>query len=214
MVKIFLTTFQEPLNETIYDHYKSMLPVALQEKNAKFLRWQDRHSHLLGKILFQEAFKTTGLKGEVWDYIEYNAYKRPCLSVEGYDINLSHSGEYVICAIGEGIRLGIDIEKMKMVEIENFTNIMSTSQYRKIKNSPDQLLEFYKYWTFMESVVKAEGKGMFIPLDQLEIVNNTVQYDKNLWRIQEINIAEGYKSALATDRDSEFEITEINYDRR
>lgn len=211
MVKIFITKFDQPLVETIYNRYKASLPRDLQEKNAKFLRWQDRHSHLLGKLLFQEAFRTTGLKGDVWDYLEYNSYKRPCLSVEGYDINLSHSGDYVICAIGEDIRLGIDIEKMKTVEIENFTNIMSTSQYQKIKNSQDQLLEFYRYWTFMESVVKAEGKGMFIPLDQLQVVNNTVQYDQNLWRIQEIDIAEGYKSALATDRISEFEIRELSY---
>ena len=45
--------------------------------------------------------------------------KLPNLS-NNLDFNISHSGQFVVCAISNSIPVGIDIEKIKEIEIESF----------------------------------------------------------------------------------------------
>lgn len=211
MVNIFLTSFDKPLDKNVFAQYRALLPHYLQKKNSAYLLWQDSHAHLFGKLLFKEALKIFGIKTNCWDYLIYNSFKRPCLTLSKFDINISHSGSYVICVIGKGIRVGIDIEKIKNLKIETFLDVMSSYQWEKINNSQNRISEFYRYWTIMESVVKADGQGMALPFKKLRLTNNTVYCNQKLWYIKEIEIDSAYKSALATDHLTEFKIHRINY---
>ncbi len=211
MVTIFLTRFDKPLTEKQYNEYKSLLSDDLQKKNAKYMFWQDRHAHLFGKLLFIEALKSIGIKENFWSYLRYNTYQRPCLNINGYDINVSHSGYYVICGISREKRVGIDIEKIKSIKLNNFRNVMSPSQWERINNSENRLQEFYRYWTIKESVVKADGQGMYFPFDKLHIIDSTVNCNQKTWYINEIEIDTSYKLALATDKQSDFKIERKNY---
>src|SRR5204863_7236149 len=133
---------------------------------------------------------------DIWNYVEYSSHYRPYLTLNGYDFNISHSGNYVTCAIGKNIRLGIDIEENRNVSFKNFEMVMTPSQWDEINNANYQLKEFYKCWTIKESVSKADGRGFSIPLDELKVKNNTVQYEDKLWYVQELEFNSGYNAAL------------------
>ncbi|NOU16647.1 MAG: 4'-phosphopantetheinyl transferase superfamily protein [Bacteroidales bacterium] len=211
MIDIFFTFFENPLEQNLFSDYLSVLSPELKEKNSRYIRWQNRHSHLFGKLLLIEALKRHGIENDIWNYVEYNSYDRPYLTLNEYDFNITHSGNYVACAIGKNIRLGIDIEENRDVNLKHFDTVMTPSQWNKIYNANYPLKEFFKYWTIKESVIKADGRGFAIPLDKLEVKNNTVQYDDKSWLVQELKIGSNYSAALATNQLTEFKIHEINY---
>lgn len=212
-IDIFFTSIKDPLGENLFSDYLSLLSPELRERNSRYLRWQNRHEHLFGKLLLIEALKRYGVEGDIWNRIAYNAYQRPYLKMHGYDFNISHSGSFVICAIGRDIRLGIDIEENKKVNLKNFRNIMTPGQWDEINTANFPLKTFYKYWTIKESVIKADGRGFYIALDELEVKDNTVQIDGKQWLVNELEFASGYSAALATDRLSAFKIHEIDFYR-
>lgn len=210
-INIFYTSFKGPLEKSLFSDYLSVLPPDLQEKNSRYIRWQNRHAHLYGRLLLKEALKKYGIEKDIWNYVAYNSYDRPYLTLHEYDFNISHSGGFVTCAIGRNVRLGIDIEESKNINFKNFQTVMSPRQWDEINNAHYPLKEFFKYWTIKESVIKADGRGFSIPLDILEVNDNIVKYDDTSWFVQELDINDDYCAAFATNQISEFKIHEIEF---
>ncbi|WP_074409450.1 4'-phosphopantetheinyl transferase family protein [Aquimarina megaterium] len=210
-IDIFFTSFKEPLEHSLFSDYLSLLPPDLRKKNSQYLRWQDRHAHLFGRLLLIKALKNCDIENNIWDLIAYSAHKRPYLTMNEYDFNISHSGDYVICAIGKNIRLGIDIEEHRKRNLKDFRNLMTADQWDEINNASCPLNAFYKYWTIKESVIKADGRGFYIPLNELEVKNNTVHFDDKLWFVNDFVFTKGYSVALATNQSSIFNIHDVNF---
>jgi 4'-phosphopantetheinyl transferase len=123
-VYILYTKFTEHFTQSVFNSYLHLLPIDIQKKNLRFLRWQDKHSHLLGKLLLNEGFKNYGYENLLAE-LKYSHYGRPYLN-EFIDFNISHSGNYVICAITNDsqLQLGIDIEKIEKINFPEFVNIL------------------------------------------------------------------------------------------
>jgi 4'-phosphopantetheinyl transferase len=213
LINVFYTSFETPLEESLFSDYLAVLSPELIEKNSRYFRWQNRHSHLFGKLLLIEALKQYGIERDIWNNLRYNAQERPCLALKEYDFNITHSGNYVACAIGQNIRLGIDIEENRNVNLKNFQMVMTPGQWDEIYSSSYPLKEFYKYWTIKESVIKADGRGFLIPLDELDVKNDTVQYEDKLWFVQELQFTGGYNAAVAANQLAEVKVHEINFYR-
>lgn len=179
-------------------HYLNQLPVSLQAKNAKYRRWKDKHLHLFGKLLLLEGLRNIGYTDEILNKIDYNHYSRPFIN-EDIDFNISHSGEYVLCAIGKKIRLGVDVEEIKHINFDDFDQVMTHRQWLDIKQSEDPERFFFKYWTIKESVIKADSRGLSIPLLDIHVNDNKVCYDNKTWYLKELNLDERYSTYLATD---------------
>ncbi|QHI36085.1 4'-phosphopantetheinyl transferase sfp [Kordia antarctica] len=211
VIDIFFTSIKNPLKENLYEEYLYLLPKDLRERNARFMRWKDRHAHLFGKLLLIEALKKYNIENNIWDLIVYSKHKRPYFTLDEYDFNISHSGDYVLCAIGKNIKLGIDVEENRERNFDDFQNLMTTAQWEEIHSSKTPIKTFYKYWTIKESVIKADGRGFYIPLEELEVENNTVQVDDKRWFINNFALAEGYSTALATNKEVSFKMHELDF---
>lgn len=211
MVHIFYTKFEEKLKSSIINKYLGLLPDTLQKKNLKYRRWQDRHAHLFGKLLLLEGFKRYGFFDNVLSKLQFNEYSRPY--IEGnIDFNISHSGIYVICAIGKEIKVGVDIEEIKKVEFNDFKMTMTDEQWESIYQSANPLKSFFRYWTKKESIIKADSRGLSIPLLDIHIKNNLVQYENQIWYLNEIFIDESYCSYIATNKnDISFKLIKIDF---
>ena len=59
--------------------------------------------------------------------------------------NISHSGNLIVCAFSES-KIGIDIEKIRNVNIENFRSYFSDDEYTDIANSSAINKLFFQYW--------------------------------------------------------------------
>ncbi|WP_069471590.1 4'-phosphopantetheinyl transferase family protein [Candidatus Marithrix sp. Canyon 246] len=189
MVKIFYTHFTSPLSIEQWQIYFCQLPKNIQQKISNFRRWQDQHAALFSKLLLKHALRQAGYNSDCLNQLKYELYNRPFIDNK-IDFNISHAGEYVVCAISDQGRLGIDIELIKAINISDFNQYMETK--------PLSYKEFYEIWTIKEAVIKADGRGLSIPLLDIKLdINKAYLYDKT-WNISKIDIGINYVCHLVT----------------
>lgn len=140
------------------------LPKERQEKTLRCQLPEGRKQSLGAGLLQKEVFCRHGISMES---IREGENGKP--QAEGICFNLSHSGEFAICAVGEK-PVGCDVEKVseaRMKVAEHFF-CQSEIQYLKKFEKEDQNREFIRLWTMKESYIKMTGEGMRLPFDQFE----------------------------------------------
>ncbi len=212
MILVLYTFFSEIIeDDLVFEHLLFQLPEKFRSSALKYKKCENRWAFLLGKLLIQKGFAELGVADTYsLSDLEYTMYNKPFIPMAAVDFNIAHSGHCVICAMSTSCRVGIDIEFINPIDIEAYYNVMIDEERINIQqsNANEKLNEFYRYWTAKESVIKADGKGLSIPLKSFLIKDNQVRLDKTRWFIKEIPISENYICNLATDnREEELKIS-------
>ena len=91
--------------------------------------------------------------------------------------NLSHSGDWVVCGIGDR-KLGIDVERMEQIDLSIADDQFSREEAAYLSSLPkeEKLSSFYTIWTLKESFTKLDGRGLGIPLNSFsfELIDGKV----------------------------------------
>jgi 4'-phosphopantetheinyl transferase len=68
--------------------------------------------------------------------------------------------------------VGIDVEEIKPIDFDIAKRFFSSNEHRQFLQQPEdkKLAFFYDIWTMKEAVIKAEGKGLSIPLDSFTVL--------------------------------------------
>ena len=101
--------------------------------------------------------------------------------------NLSHSGEYSVCAVSDK-PVGIDIE-------EKQDCVMGVAD--KYYNHEERKMDFIDVWTRKEAVVKADGRGIAADISQIDVSTDTAQCGGNTYRLYKIDAPVGYCISVA-----------------
>lgn len=161
-------------------------------------RWQDALATLYGRKLLKAGLDRFGVSASLGD-IKYGKNGKPYLSESRVCFNISHSGEYVVCAISDEVEiLGVDIEKHKTINIFDFYNIWTKEEWKLIQE--EDISTFYKFWTRKEAVIKAEGTGLELPLKEISVLGPTTLLNNQLFYLTPLTIDSGYSLHLATSR--------------
>ncbi len=87
--------------------------------------------------------------------------------------NLSHSGDVALYAFSLSREVGVDVERHRPAEkIEGIANrFYSPRECAALAALPEEerRLLFFRYWTIKEAYLKARGKGLSVPLRQVEV---------------------------------------------
>ncbi|WP_118972994.1 4'-phosphopantetheinyl transferase family protein [Taibaiella koreensis] len=201
MVLVLYTFFSDAAEDDIaFERLLLTLPVTFHEVASRYKRSKNRWAFLLGKLLIQRGFAALGLSGSyTLSDLAYTAYNKPFIPGGVVDFNIAHSEYCVVCALSTTCRLGIDIECIHPVETDAYYSIMTDEERLDIKRSDDKLTHFYRYWTAKESVLKANGKGLNIPLQSFSIKDKQTQLEHTHWFLNEIPIPGNYICHLATN---------------
>lgn len=165
------------------------LPDSLHDDICRFHRWQDRQACLYGKLLLIKGLSHLGYSHSLLEEIHYNAFKRPYL-MDTPDFNISHTEGGVICAFSSKGRIGADIEKICPIELNDLANYMTEKQWQDIYQHASPLSRFYYYWTIKESVMKADGRGMYLPLDTISLTEGLAEVEGKIWQLHTIHLPE------------------------
>jgi len=188
------------MTSNLLGDYFSLIPRAEQEKNLRFRRWEDRHAHLFGRLLLRKGLLEYGYKKNILEDIQLTHFNRPFLH-EGIDFSISHSGEYVTCAIGRGVKLGMDVElKNLQFDPEDAGDIFCDAEREYIRSSGNQCDAFFRLWARKESLIKADGRGFSAPLTSINSLTDEVILDNQRWYVRDLVLSEEYCSAISTDK--------------
>ena len=204
MTSIYYASFEAPLEPALFNKMLNLLPPTMHYSIRRFRKWEDAHAALFGKLLLQEGLSRFGIYNNL-QAIKYTAFGRPYL--EGaIDFNISHSGQKVVCALSEQGKIGIDIEQIKKISLDDFNGLFSTSEWEEIIHQKDNYARFYYYWTVKEAIIKAEGKGLNIPLTAIRINKDCAFCENARWYFQTINLFNGYAMHLASSTKTALDI--------
>ena len=100
-------------------------------------------------------------------------YGRPHLGAAhaGLDANWSHSGEALLVALGEGVRVGVDLEFLRprpsaMALAERFFTAAEAQALARMAPAEGEAA-FVRLWCAKEAVLKAHGRGIAFGLERL-----------------------------------------------
>lgn len=197
MIAVFFTKFIQPLSKVKMFFLTKTLPPKIIDDISKFNRWQDRHSCLFGKLLLKRALTEINSRASL-ENLQYTPYKRPYIN-DTVDFNISHSGEYVVCVISTSNKVGVDIEKIIPIDVSEFSSQLTLSERNAIDVSPDPTAQFFQYWTKKEAILKANGKGLGLEMNQFDVTGETVALENVNWYLSRLTIDQKYACYLATE---------------
>lgn len=89
--------------------------------------------------------------------ISINREGKPYIEDCPYHFNLSHSGDFLLLAVGE-TPVGADIEKITKIRPKTMEKYFSQSEQNRVKKEGKNI--FFELWTKKESYVKYTGEGI------------------------------------------------------
>lgn len=201
MVRIYWTRFEEAVSSGLEREYCAMMPERVRAAARTYVRWQDRQATLFGKLLLLKGLRALLPAGD-WlgrfQALEVTPSGKPFIP-GGPEFSISHSGEMVVVALSQSGEVGIDIEKIRAIEVDDFSNYVPEIAGLKGKLGDDQLSTiFFDCWTRKEAVLKGYGSGLSVPLDQVVIQGDMAHLHDTAWFIHKIVPDQAYCCHVAT----------------
>ncbi len=198
MIYIKYRRLEDTNDVAFVERYLPILPAVMQTKVRRYRRVQDAQATLVGKLLLLEVLKPFGYSQNVLSQLKYNAQDRPYLDGP-VDFNISHAGDYVVAVATDHGKVGIDIEQIRAIKLSEFASIFTQKELDQIAAASNLEHEFFTLWTQKEALIKGDGRGMSLPLQEIVVENNSAIIEGQSWFLTPLDIAEGYLVHLATD---------------
>jgi len=198
LVTIYVHNFSEPLNKSEFEDYLLQFPDAMSKKIMRYRKWEDRHRALFGKVMLRRGLDEHGLKDFDLKDLRYNKLKKPELP-GAVQFNISHAGNVVICAFNtEGV-IGVDVEIIKPVILEDYEFIFDTDTFRQLRQAGDQEGAFFEAWTIREAILKAEGSGLTEDAKKIVLKDGIAKFKDQEWFIKPFPVPKQHIAHLATN---------------
>jgi 4'-phosphopantetheinyl transferase len=134
-------------------------------------------SHAMLRLVLSEY---APVRPEEWQFL-IGRWGKPEIAGPALDtplwFNLSHTDGFAVCVAGRVRQLGVDVENMsrKTSHQELAERFFAPSEYEYLRTLPAsfQRETFFRIWTLKEAYIKAEGKGLSIPLDSFHFQFST-----------------------------------------
>lgn len=176
MLKVFYLNISDPdFARLVADDFCSWMDPAKflsvsAYKNSKVRREKFLGEWLVRSLLLRFFHLQPG------DYsLEKGKHGKPCLGGTAIPafFNLSHSGDYIVCAISER-EVGVDIEKIGNARLAVAKRFFHPEEIRKLDGEPIECRDdlFFTYWSVKESFLKYIGTGLTCPLSSFWVVTD------------------------------------------
>lgn len=205
-MKIYALNISENISPSLFDKFISLVSIERREKINRFMRKEDADRSLAADILIRQALiENIDIKNEDISF-HYNTYGKPYFAHNPpVYFSLSHSGNWVVCAISEQ-EIGIDVEKIDKIDLNIAKSFFAKKEYSDLMEKDDSKKKeyFYVLWTLKESYIKARGRGLSLDLRSFAISandNNIIfeaQNDCEKYSFKQYNIDKNYKLSVCT----------------
>jgi len=195
-------------------HFMELLETVRPERRARverIRRKEERRRSLCAELLLMTALQRRGIS----EYsVALGTHGKPYLAGnENLFFNLSHAGEYALCAISD-VEVGCDIERIdpaiNLAVADRFFTSEESAWIHAAITREEQVDRFFRLWTLKESLMKATGKGFSLSprafsfaMEQGDApVLNAPQKEHAHYTFAELRAPDGYRASLCTVGES------------
>ena len=195
MIKVYFTKNDREWSPEKLDMMLMLMPESLHHRILAYKGWQNRQSRILSKWLLLRLIDHFKLVQTLSD-IKYTEFNKPYFS--SFNFSTAHSSDLVICAGCLDSEIGLDIEQIKPIHLEDYQEQLTKNEWAFIQNSGDPEYTFYQIWTKKEALLKAIGRGIDIDFASLDVCGETIHYDGKSYFFYPLSIENNYVAFLAT----------------
>jgi len=193
-----------------YEELLSLFSEKTQKEVLKLKKWESGYIRLLSKMLLLKGMQCFNMVDFSFDLLQYTVYGRPFFN-DSIDFNISHTNNCAVCIISDSLKVGVDVEEIRNIDLDDFSESFDAGEWRSLTESPAPIHTFFNYWTRKEAIIKADGRGMNIPLSTVNVQDSIASIEGNTWHLKEIKLpaANNYAIHIATNElpgDNELEI--------
>jgi 4'-phosphopantetheinyl transferase len=192
------------------------------DRYSNFSFDHDRHQYLITRAMIRNILSLyrTRISPDAWVFVK-NRYGKPSVCFPSGDdtieFNISHTKKMVVVATSRVKEMGVDVEfisrpvnldiiaKKHFSEVEVRALMTLAAVQRKVK--------FFELWTLKESYLKACGKGLSLPMNDLAFqflddkkiavdFSNEFSDCSNSWRFWLFDISSEHRMSVALKRES------------
>jgi 4'-phosphopantetheinyl transferase len=181
-MQVYVINALKELNDEAFEKSLEHTTTEQKDRIMRFHFIEDRKRALAGILLSEYAiFKEFGIPKDAMKF-EKNKYGKPhVVGKSGVHFNISHSGDYVACAVGD-TSVGIDVQEHKSGGLDIADRFFSQEEkdvlYKAADSDSDDTKRklFYDMWSLKEAYIKCIGMGLSKPLDEFGIVDRSGKY--------------------------------------
>lgn len=163
----------ETVDSALLNIYQDLLDATERARFERLRLPPMRRQYLLARALVRTTLSHyVPLAPEAWRFITNRHGKPAIANLEGQRLsfNLSHADGLLVCAVGHGPPVGVDVENTdrdnRLLEVAE--RFFAAAECRQLRVLPatEQRRRFFDYWTLKEAYIKARGLGLALPLGQ------------------------------------------------
>jgi 4'-phosphopantetheinyl transferase len=208
MIKCYYQYITEPIDSILLEQLIHSFPPSLAERISSYQLIKDRALRANGKILLLQLLQDFQLdKKYTLNDLTITEGAKPSFNTD-FHFSTSHSGDVTICAAGHS-RIGIDIELITDIDINDYTFLLSEKEWKTINEANNKNIGFYTIWTKKEALLKAIGKGWDYDM-YIDVSGEQVLYESITYYFQTIKIADEYICHVVSEKNEEVIVTERN----
>lgn len=173
--------------------------------------WREHHHGTPAEPLVRAWLATELGCAERALVLSRDAHGRPRLdgAHAGFDVSWSHSGDGLLIALGAGIDVGVDLERVRArpraLELAHRFFHAAEAAWLAALPAERRDIAFIRLWCAKEAVLKAHGRGIAFGLDKFELAEDLGALAMSSghvalggpWSVREWEPRPGYRAALA-----------------
>jgi 4'-phosphopantetheinyl transferase len=104
----------------------------------------------------------------------YSRFGKPSLAGSSLAFNISHSGELALIGVAAGGAVGVDLEWIQARRpVDRLApRVLVDSELARLAVAPDRALEFHRFWTAKEAIMKLYGFGMRLEASRIVVASS------------------------------------------
>lgn len=134
----------------------------------EYVQERQRMASALGRLMVQYLLHRSGLILSNFDRFLSGPYGKLHVPAP-FDSNVTHNGNVVMAVVSDEGRIGVDVERYRPVPWQDYRADFRDDEWASIVGHPEADRFFLSLWTRKESLLKAYGWGLQIPLLQVRI---------------------------------------------
>jgi 4'-phosphopantetheinyl transferase len=204
--------------DTALDRLRTFLADDERQRAGRFYFEKDRRHFIAGRGALRCLVAGYLVRHPSEVRFEYTNYGKPLLAgrpgAAELRFNLSHSHGLALLAVTRGRDVGVDLERIREnLDGEQLAErFFSPREVAVLRSLPLELRReaFFQCWTRKEAYIKANGKGLSLPLDQFDVTlrpgepaallaTHYEPSEAHRWSMHGLMPGEGFVGALAVE---------------
>ena len=188
------------------------LPELIQNKLKNYHNLQNWQASATGYVLLHQALLAQN-QGHLLEELNRSQTGKPIFKSHNWHFNISHSDSLITCVLTDESAVGIDVQIYKKLPIERYKRHFNDGDWEQINMQLDVSSAFCQLWSKKEAVIKADGRGLDIPLKDIQIsINNRVNLYEETWFLTEVHLHRNFTTHIATKNIIEdYSIIELKF---